>query len=41
VRPSGTEPKLKTYLEVVAADRPEADEQLSRLRGELTEAIGS
>jgi phosphomannomutase len=41
VRPSGTEPKLKTYLEVVAADRDEADGQLAQLRAELTEAIGA
>jgi phosphomannomutase len=41
VRPSGTEPKLKTYLEVVAADRDEAADQLTSLRAELTEAIGA
>jgi phosphomannomutase len=39
VRPSGTEPKLKTYLEVVAGDRREATERLSRLRAELAGAI--
>lgn len=39
VRPSGTEPKLKTYLEVVAADSAEAGEQLSRLRAELSELV--
>jgi phosphomannomutase len=31
VRPSGTEPKLKAYLEVVAPDRPNADRQLAEL----------
>ena len=41
VRPSGTEPKLKTYLEVVAASHDEAVDQLARLRAELTEAIGA
>jgi phosphomannomutase len=41
VRPSGTEPKLKTYLEVVAADRAEAADMLTRLRAELAEAVGS
>jgi phosphomannomutase len=41
VRPSGTEPKLKCYLEVVAGDRSEAAEQLTGLRAELTEVIGS
>jgi phosphomannomutase len=41
VRPSGTEPKLKCYLEVVAGDRGEAAEQLAALRAELTEVIGA
>ena len=40
VRPSGTEPKLKCYLEVVAGDLPEAAAQLAALRAELTELIG-
>ena len=39
VRPSGTEPKLKSYLEVVAADRGEAAEQLAALRAELARVI--
>ena len=41
VRPSGTEPKLKTYLEVVADDRPTAARQLEVLRTELVEIIGA
>jgi phosphomannomutase len=37
VRPSGTEPKLKCYLEVVVADgsAAEAERRLARLRAEL------
>jgi phosphomannomutase len=35
VRPSGTEPKLKAYLEVVVPDRATAAEQLRRLEAEL------
>jgi phosphomannomutase len=41
IRPSGTEPKLKTYLEVVTADRREAAEQLGRLREQLAEVVGA
>ncbi|MFF0904395.1 UNVERIFIED_CONTAM: phospho-sugar mutase [Kocuria sp. CPCC 205316] len=49
VRPSGTEPKLKCYLEVVApvagraalpAARAEARERLGRIRAELEAALG-
>ncbi|KUG61081.1 phosphomannomutase [Kocuria rosea subsp. polaris] len=49
VRPSGTEPKLKCYLEVVSpvvgrsglpAARAEAQERLGRIRGELEAALG-
>lgn len=49
VRPSGTEPKLKCYLEVVApvagraalpAARAEAQERLERIRAELEAALG-
>ena len=48
-RPSGTEPKLKCYLEVrltpeesadVPAARREATTRLARLRGEMAEALG-
>ena len=42
VRPSGTEPKLKAYLEVVVADgsRSVAAEQLAALRAELSAVLG-
>ncbi|MFF0989035.1 phospho-sugar mutase [Kocuria nitroreducens] len=49
VRPSGTEPKLKCYLEVIApvagraalpAARAEAQERLGRIRAELEAALG-
>ncbi|MFI7743259.1 phospho-sugar mutase [Kocuria rhizosphaericola] len=49
VRPSGTEPKLKCYLEVVSpvvgraglpAARAEARERLARIRAELETALG-
>lgn len=38
VRPSGTEPKLKAYLEVIVADgsREEATRRMSRLRAEVS-----
>ncbi|MDP9168227.1 MAG: phospho-sugar mutase, partial [Actinomycetota bacterium] len=41
VRPSGTEPKLKAYLEVVPADgSPEtAAQQIAQLRAEMTYAL--
>jgi phosphomannomutase len=41
VRPSGTEPKLKCYLEVVADDLPAAARQLEVLRAEITDMIGA
>jgi phosphomannomutase len=41
VRQSGTEPKLKCYLEVVAGEQSEAAGQLAVLRAELTEVIGA
>jgi phosphomannomutase len=49
VRPSGTEPKLKAYLEVVVpvpgaddvpAARSRAADELARLRGEMSAALG-
>ena len=39
VRPSGTEPKLKTYLEVVADTRAEAAAALGQLHAELAELV--
>lgn len=46
VRPSGTEPKLKCYLQVevpvdgdLAAARAQADSEMSALRGSVTEAL--
>jgi phosphomannomutase len=42
VRPSGTEPKLKAYLEVVLADgsRAQATRRLAQLRDEVADLIG-
>jgi phosphomannomutase len=42
VRPSGTEPKLKAYLEVVPRDRSEqtAARQLADLRAQISAALG-
>jgi phosphomannomutase len=42
VRPSGTEPKLKAYLEVVVADgsATTAAERLARLREEMSRSLG-
>ena len=41
VRPSGTEPKLKAYLEVVAPDgsAEDAADDLARLRAEVDAAL--
>jgi phosphomannomutase len=41
VRPSGTEPKLKCYLEVIAPRAADAREAVAALRGELAEVIGA
>jgi phosphomannomutase len=42
VRPSGTEPKLKAYLEVIVGDgsAPTAHAQLTQLRTEIATALG-
>jgi len=42
IRPSGTEPKLKAYLEVVlpGGTAQEASERLDRLRAEIADALG-
>lgn len=37
VRPSGTEPKIKLYLSVRAADRGEAVQRCNRLRAQITD----
>jgi phosphomannomutase len=39
IRPSGTEPKLKCYLEVIAQDRHEGQTRLAGLLGELAEVL--
>lgn len=39
-RPSGTEPKLKCYLEVVAEDRPAALARLAQLKEEFARSLG-
>ena len=39
VRPSGTEPKLKIYLEVRAPDRATGDARLAQLRSELAAVL--
>jgi phosphomannomutase len=40
VRPSGTEPKLKAYLEVVVAADADPAPELARLRAEISTALG-
>lgn len=40
VRPSGTEPKLKAYLEVIDQDAGRAADQLAALRAEVAAALG-
>ena len=42
VRPSGTEPKLKAYLEIVVPDgsRAVAEERLAQLRSEVSDLLG-
>jgi phosphomannomutase len=39
VRPSGTEPKLKCYLEVISLTEEQALEKLATLRGPLKELL--
>ena len=41
VRPSGTEPKVKCYFEVVAGNRSDAEQQLAELRTALEGATGT
>lgn len=39
VRPSGTEPKLKAYLEVTADDEASAQQQMERLRADVSTVL--
>ena len=39
VRPSGTEPKMKCYIEVISATEDEALAKLATLRGPLKELL--
>jgi phosphomannomutase len=39
IRPSGTEPKLKCYIEVVAASKNEAESLLSQIKQALTKVL--
>ena len=41
VRPSGTEPKLKTYLEVVVPDEDEAAAAMAELRSQVAALVRS
>lgn len=41
IRPSGTEAKLKCYIEVISTDRDKAESELSALRGPLREFLGA
>jgi phosphomannomutase len=42
LRPSGTEPKLKAYLEIVVPDgsRAVAEARLAKLRSEVSDLLG-
>ena len=41
VRPSGTEPKMKVYYQVVRATREQAEEALAKLRGRIKTAVAA
>ncbi|WPF65350.1 phospho-sugar mutase [Corynebacterium sp. 22KM0430] len=41
LRPSGTEPKLKCYAEVIAQERSQAQERMAALLGDLEVAVGA
>ena len=41
IRPSGTEAKLKCYIEVISADREKAEAELSSLRQPLRDLLGA
>ena len=40
LRPSGTEPKLKAYLQVVVPDSSRAEAQMAELRSEVADRLG-
>jgi phosphomannomutase len=40
IRPSGTEAKLKCYVEVITADSDSAEKVLADLRGPMREFLG-
>lgn len=40
IRPSGTEPKLKCYLETVASDRADAERRMDAIEADLSQALG-
>jgi phosphomannomutase len=41
IRPSGTEAKLKCYIEVISANREKAEAELSSLRQPLRDLLGA
>jgi phosphomannomutase len=41
IRPSGTEAKLKCYIEVITADQISAEKELNSLRGPLKAFLGA
>jgi phosphomannomutase len=39
IRPSGTEPKLKCYIEVISASKDEAENSISQIKQALTKVL--
>jgi phosphomannomutase len=39
IRPSGTEPKLKCYIEVITSSKSHSKELMSQIKEELTKVI--